>query len=107
MSIIIQIVHNLTQRPRHLPHHLYADDSQLQVSFASSDSAAALSTLPLCLASVQPWMSAKTDKRGLFYVSEETEAESRQNRILPHREQTAEEHISLSLSLSLSLSVSS
>ena len=38
-------------------HHLYADDSQLYVSFASGDSAAALNGLQSCLASVQSWMS--------------------------------------------------
>ena len=40
-----------------IPHHLYADDSQLCVSFASGDSAAALNGLQSCLASVQSWMS--------------------------------------------------
>ena len=43
-----------------LPHHLYANDSQLYVSPASGDSAAALNGLQSCLASVQSWMS--TDK---------------------------------------------
>ena len=38
-------------------HHLYADDSQLYVSFASGDSAAALNGLHSCFASVQSWMS--------------------------------------------------
>ena len=37
-------------------HHLYADDSQLYVSFSLSDSAAALNGLQPCLASVQSWM---------------------------------------------------
>ena len=40
-----------------IPHHLYADDSQLYVSFASGDSAAALNGLQSCLASAQSWMS--------------------------------------------------
>ena len=40
-----------------IPHHLYADDSQLYVSFSSGDSAAALNCLQSCLASVQSWMS--------------------------------------------------
>ena len=40
-----------------IPHHLYADDSQLYVSFSSGDSAAALNSLQSCLASVQSWMS--------------------------------------------------
>ena len=40
-----------------IPHHLYADDSQLYVSFASGDSAAVLTALQSCLASVQSWMS--------------------------------------------------
>ena len=42
-----------------ISHHLYADDSQLYVSFASGDSAAALNGLQSCLASVQSWMSTK------------------------------------------------
>ena len=46
-----------------IPHHLYADDSQLYVFFASGDSAAALKGLQSRLASVQPWMS--TNKRKL------------------------------------------
>ena len=40
-----------------IPHHLYADDSQLYVFFASGDSAAALNGLQSFLASVQAWMS--------------------------------------------------
>ena len=36
-----------------IPHHLYADDSQLYVSFAPGDSAAALNGLQSFLASVQ------------------------------------------------------
>ena len=40
-----------------IPNHFYADDSQLYVSFASGDSAAALYVLQSCLASVQSWMS--------------------------------------------------
>ena len=40
-----------------IPHHLYADDSHLYVSFASGDSAAALNGLQSCFASVQSWMS--------------------------------------------------
>ena len=39
-----------------IPHHLYADDSQLYVSLSSGDSAAALNGLWSCLASVQSWM---------------------------------------------------
>ena len=38
-----------------IPHHLYADDSQRYVSFASGDPA--LNGLQSCLASVQSWMS--------------------------------------------------
>ena len=41
-----------------IPHHLCADDSQLYVSLASGDSAAALNGLQPCLTSVQSWMSA-------------------------------------------------
>ena len=36
-----------------IPHHIYADDSQLYVYFASGDSAATLNGLQSCLASVQ------------------------------------------------------
>ena len=42
---------------RAIPHHFYAGDSQLYVSFASGDSAAALNGLRSCLISVQSWMS--------------------------------------------------
>ena len=45
-----------------IPNHLYADDSQLYVPFASGDSAAALTALQSCLASVQSWMSTNTRK---------------------------------------------
>jgi hypothetical protein len=41
-----------------IPHHLYADDSQLYISFESQDSAISLNNLQLCLASVQRWMTA-------------------------------------------------
>ena len=40
-----------------ISHHLYADDSQLYVSFISGNSAAALNGLQSCLASVQSCMS--------------------------------------------------
>ena len=40
-----------------IPHHRYADDSQLYVSFASGDSTATLNGLQLSLASIQWWMS--------------------------------------------------
>ena len=39
-----------------IPHHLYADDSQLYVSFSASDSSASLQKLRSCLSSVQNWM---------------------------------------------------
>ena len=39
-----------------IPHHLYADDSQLYISFSPGDSAAKLNGLQSCLASVQSWM---------------------------------------------------
>ena len=39
-----------------IPQHLFADNSQLYVSFASGDSAEALNGLQSCLASVQSWM---------------------------------------------------
>ena len=40
-----------------IPHHFYADDGQLYVSFVSGDSASALSDLQSCVFSVQSWMS--------------------------------------------------
>ena len=40
-----------------IPHQLYADDSQLYVSFASGNSAAALNDLQSCLVSIQSWTS--------------------------------------------------
>ena len=40
-----------------IPHHLYADDSQLYISFPPVNSAATLNGLQSCLASVQCWMS--------------------------------------------------
>ena len=40
-----------------IPHHLYADDSHLYVSFESGDSTAALNDLQSCLAFVHSWMS--------------------------------------------------
>ena len=43
-------------RDHSVPHHLYADDSQLYVSFSASDSAASIQKLQSCLASVQNWM---------------------------------------------------
>ena len=45
-----------------IPGHLYADNSQLYVSFASGNSAAALNGLQLCLASVQSWTLTKKNK---------------------------------------------
>ncbi len=39
-----------------VPHHLYADDSQLYLSFSSADSTSALGSLKSCLDSVQEWM---------------------------------------------------
>ena len=42
------------------PHHLYADDSQLYVSFSSGDSAAALNGLQSCLlVDIHDWTEAK------------------------------------------------
>jgi len=40
-----------------ISHHFYADDSQLYVSFSSSNSAVSLNNLKSCLDSVQLWMS--------------------------------------------------
>ena len=40
-----------------IPHHLYADDSQLYISFSSGNSAVSLNGLQSCMASVQSWMS--------------------------------------------------
>ena len=39
-----------------IPHHLYADDSQLYVSLSASDSTASVQKLQSCLVSVQNWM---------------------------------------------------
>ena len=39
-----------------IPHHLYADDSQLYVSFTSNDSSFSLGKLQSCLSAVQEWM---------------------------------------------------
>ncbi len=41
-----------------VPHHLYADDSQLYVSFASQEFSDSLEKLQSCLSSVQRWMLA-------------------------------------------------
>ena len=59
-----------------IPHNLYADGSQLYVSFTSGDSAAALNGLQSCLASVQSWMSTnkltlKIDKTEFLLVGNE------------------------------------
>ena len=59
-----------------IPHHRCADDSQLYVSFASGDSAAALNGLQSCLASVQSWMSTNKlklnpDKSEFLFVGNE------------------------------------
>ena len=43
-----------------IPHHLYADDSQLYISLSSGNSTAALNGLQSCLASVQSWMSTNS-----------------------------------------------
>ena len=40
----------------HIPHHLYADASQLYASFSANDSADSLSNLQACLDSIQKWM---------------------------------------------------
>ena len=39
-----------------IPHHLYADDSQLYISFSSDDSGSQLNSLKSCLDSVLNWM---------------------------------------------------
>ena len=59
-----------------IPHHLYADDSQLYVSFAPVDSAAAPNGLQSCLASVESWMSMNklklnTDKTEFLLIGNE------------------------------------
>ena len=55
------------------PHQLYANDSQLYVSFSSGDSAAALNDLQSCLTYVQSWMSTnklklKTETKKKFLL---------------------------------------
>ena len=59
-----------------IPHHLYADDSQQYVSFASGDSAAELNGLQSCLASVQSWISTNKlklnpDKSEFLFIGNE------------------------------------
>ena len=59
-----------------IPHHLYADDSQLYVSFSSGNSAAALNGLQSCLAFVQSWMSTNKlklnpDKTEFLHIANE------------------------------------
>ena len=46
-----------------IPHLLYADDSQLYISFSPGNSAAALNGLQPCSASVQSWMSTNKLKQ--------------------------------------------
>ena len=41
-----------------IPHHLYADDTQLYLSFSADDSQSSIFRLQQCLASVQHWMLA-------------------------------------------------
>ena len=43
-------------RGHSISHHLYADDSQLYISFSSADSASSLNSLKHCLDSVLKWM---------------------------------------------------
>ena len=69
-----------------IPHHLYADDSQLYVSFGSDDTSTALSGC------------AQVLTRPVLDVYEQTETEPRQNWILPDKEQMAEKQISLNTS---------
>lgn len=40
-----------------VPHHLYADDTQLYISFSADDSESSLYRLQQCLISVQDWMT--------------------------------------------------
>ena len=59
-----------------IPHHLYADDSQLYIFFSSGNSTAALNSLQSCLASVQSWMSTnklklKPDKTEFLLIGNE------------------------------------
>ena len=59
-----------------IPHHLYADDSQLYVSFVSGDPAAALNGLQSCLTSLQSWLSTNKlkvnpDKTGFLLIGNE------------------------------------
>ena len=59
-----------------LPHHLYDEDSQLHVSFASEDSTAALNGLQSCLASIQSRMlmnklKLHTDKTEFLLIGNE------------------------------------
>ena len=67
-----------------IPHHLYGDDSQLYVSFASGNPAAALNGLQSCLTYVQSWMSMNKLK-----------LHPEKNWIPPNREWTTMEQLSL------------
>ena len=67
-----------------IAHHLYTDESQLYVSFASPDSAAALNGLQSCLASVQSWVS----RNELKLNPDKTE-------FLPIGRKTTEEQVSM------------
>ena len=59
-----------------IPHHLYADDSQIYDSFASENSVAELNGLQSCLASDQSWMSTNKlklnpDKTEFLFIGNE------------------------------------
>ena len=56
-----------------IPHHLYADDSQLFASLSLRYSAAALNGLQSCMASVQSWiltneLNLNPDKTEFFVI---------------------------------------
>ena len=63
-----------------IQHQLYADDSQLYVSFSSSDSAESMQKLQSCLAAVQTWMQTNRlelnpDKTELLLIGHKKQRE--------------------------------
>ena len=52
-----------------VPHHLYADDAQLYISFSADNSESSFYRLQQCLISVQDWTTAiNPDKTGFFLI---------------------------------------
>jgi hypothetical protein len=49
-----------------VPHQLYADDTQLYLSFSANESAGSLQSLQSCLDSVQNWMSLNSSSSSIL-----------------------------------------